>query len=503
MVTLVILDGLGERKSEYGNAVKAAGTPNLDKLKKEYPHTLINASGKHVGLIDGQMGNSEEGHFTIGTGRIAYSGLSQIHHEIQTGEFYKNPALVKTIKHCEKNNSRLHLMGLVSDGGVHSHNSHLYAILSLTSKSKIKEVCIHFISDGRDTPIDSSFKYAKELEEKIKGTNAKIVTLTGRVYTMDREKRYNRIELSYDAIINAKAKHNAGTIQEALEKSHKAGITDEYIEPSLINGGVKVEDGDAIINFNFRKDREREITDAITQETFTHFEPRRLKNFMYTCMNEYDETFKGVELMYKPVKATDNLAAIVSKKGLKQYHIAERTKYTHVTLYFNGGIEKPYPGEERKVYESYDDISFADRPKMRAPEITENVLEKIAENKTDLFIINISNPDMISHTGNFDAAIEAMKYVDKCAYAIALATLMAGGECIITADHGAIEEMFYPDGTPMTSHTTNKVPFIVVSERYKKAKLRSDGGLANIASTILKLLDMPTPKTMEKDMFAN
>ena len=500
MVTLVILDGFGLRKDKYGNAIAAAGTPNLDKLKKLYPYTTLEASGKFVGLPEGQMGNSEVGHLTLGAGRVILQDLERINEEIKTGAFYQNPHLLKAILHAKKHNSALHLMGLLSDGGVHSHISHLFAILRLAKENGLEKVFIHAFMDGRDTLPNSGAKYISALEEELKGTSYKIASLSGRIYAMDREQRYDRLELAYNTLVNGANYKNLSAL-EALKKSYQNGKLDEFVLPVLIEKEGAIKDKDSVIFFNFRSDRAIELTNALTNAKFDKFKVKKFKNLLFSPMELYHESFKSLNVIYPPEVVEDNLSAIISKHGLKQFHIAETTKYAHVTFFFNGTIEKPYKNEERKLIESINTKDFSYYPKMRAIEITEATLDAIASAKYDFILVNYSNPDMIGHTGNFESAKEAIKCVEKQAYALALATIMAGGDCIITADHGNAELMFDKNGNKITSHTTNPVPLFLASEKHKNVKLAKKCSIASVAPTILKLLGIEIPSNMEKPLF--
>lgn len=500
MVTLVILDGFGLRKDKYGNAIAAAGTPNLDKLKKLYPYTTLEASGKFVGLPEGQMGNSEVGHLTLGAGRVILQDLERINEEIKTGAFYQNPHLLKAILHAKKHNSALHLMGLLSDGGVHSHISHLFAILRLAKENGLEKVFIHAFMDGRDTLPNSGAKYISALEEELKGTSYKIASLSGRIYAMDREQRYDRLGLAYNTLVNGANYKNLSAL-EALKESYQNGKLDEFVLPVLIEKEGTIKDKDSVIFFNFRSDRAIELTNALTNAKFDKFKVKKFKNLLFSPMELYHESFKSLNVIYPPEVVEDNLSAIISKYGLKQFHIAETTKYAHVTFFFNGTIEKPYKNEERKLIESINTKDFSYYPKMRAIEITEAGLDAIASAKYDFILVNYSNPDMIGHTGNFESAKEAIKCVEKQAYALALATIMAGGDCIITADHGNAELMFDKNGNKITSHTTNPVPLFLASEKHKNVKLAKKCSIASVAPTVLKLLGIEIPSNMEKPLF--
>ena len=499
MVTLCILDGFGVKKEELGNAVAAAGTPYLDKLLKEYPNTTIEASGEAVGLPEGQMGNSEVGHLTIGAGRVVEQDLLHIDNEIKRGDFQKNEALLKAFEHAEKNGSNLHLMGLASDGGIHSKLTHMYAILDAAKAYNIKNIYIHPITDGRDTSVTSGIGFLKEITEKIEGTNAKIADICGRVYAMDREQRYDRLEKAYNLYVRGEGEKFAD-YAEALSASYAKEITDEFVEPTVLDENGTIKSGDSVIFFNYRSDRAREMTFALTDPEFKEFETEKFENLLFTPMQEYAKELAHLNTIYPPKIVEDNLSYLVSNAGLKQYHIAETTKYAHVTFFFNGGIERQYEGEDRQLIDSYNDKNFASHPKMRAPEITEDLLKVIPSKKYDFILVNYSNPDMIGHTGDFEASKEAVAYCDECAYKIAMATVEAGGECIIIADHGNIEEMFDEKGTILTKHTTNPVPFILVSEKNKNVNLRQGGSLANVAPTVLELMGIEKAPDMVDSM---
>lgn len=500
MVTLIILDGFGLSKKKFGNAILSAGTPNLDKLKDRYFYTTLKASGEAVGLPKGQMGNSEVGHLTMGSGRVVLQDLQKIDNDIKTKEFAKNPRLIKAIMHAKENNSSLHLMGLLSDGGVHSHINHLFAIIDLAKKYGLQKVYLHAFLDGRDVAYNSANKYIQLVENKFAGTNYKIASLSGRIYAMDREKRYERLEKAYNTLVFGE-NYFEGSASELISKSYSEGVYDEFLVPTLLVKEGTIKDNDSVIFFNYRSDRAIELTDALTNDNFDKFKKKQLKNMLFSPMELYSAEFEHLNVIYPPEKITDNLAAILSENGLKQFHIAETTKYAHVTFFFNGGIEEAYTGEERKLIDSIDTQDFSYYPKMRAHEITEETLEAIASGKYDFILVNFSNPDMIGHTGNFEATKQAISCIEKDAYALALATLMAGGDCIITADHGNAEEMIDEKGNKITAHTNNPVPLYFISEKYKKLRLKKNMSIANIAPTILKLLNVEVPSTMEKPLF--
>lgn len=497
MVTLVILDGFGLSDKTKGNAIKLQGTPNLKKLS-DYPYTTLIASGEGVGLTEGQMGNSEVGHLNLGAGRIVYQDLPRINNDIKSEKFFSNPAFLKVCNHVKKNNSSLHLMGLLSNGGVHSHINHLKALVDLANKNGVKNIYIHAILDGRDTLRNSAVGFVEELENYVKN-KAKIVSLCGRVYTMDREQRWERIEKAYNLMVYGKAEKKYDNAVEALNSSYALGIFDEFVEPTIIGEPHTINDGDGVIFFNYRTDRAREITMALTQP-FNKFEVKKYENLCYCCMTEYSSDFTNVLVAYPPEKIENNLSNIISKNGLKQFHTSETTKYAHVTFFFNGGIEQPNVNEDRKLIDSIDVKDFSSVPQMRAKEITNEVVLAINSGKYDFILVNLSNPDMIGHTGNLESAIEAIKVCDECAYEIAQTTLKTGGDCIITADHGNAEEMLDENNNVLTQHTTNPVPLWLVSNKYKNVKLKN-GKLCNVAPTVLKLLNIKVPEFMEKPLF--
>ena len=498
MVTLLILDGFGLSNKKEGNAVAIAKTPNLDNLN-QYPHTKLDASGEAVGLIPNQMGNSEVGHLNLGAGRIVYQDLPKINNEIRTGEIKNNKAFLEVIDHVKKNRSALHIMGLVSDGGVHSHISHLKAIIDLANEKGVNNVFIHAFMDGRDTFRDSGAEFIDNLLSYAKG-KAKLASLTGRVYAMDRENRWDRIEKTYNMLVLGRADKFCDNPVKYLKECYSNNVFDEFIEPTKTQDFESMKNNDGIIFFNYRTDRARELTQAISQTNFNGFVRDKLQNICYCCMTEYSKDFSDVLVAYPPENISDNLSAIISQAGMNQFHVTETTKYAHVTFFFNGGIESPYPCEDRMLIDSYNVKNFADFPQMKAPEITEACIEAINSKKYDFILVNLSNPDMIGHTGDLDAAIKAIEVVDDCAGKIANACIEAGGDCIITADHGNAEEMIDAEGNVITSHTTNKVPLWLVSEKYRNVKLK-EGVLANVAPTVLKLLEVKKPSNMIEPLF--
>lgn len=499
-VALVIMDGFGKSDNTYGNAIASAETPNIDRLMKEYPTTLINASGRRVGLPEGQMGNSEVGHLNIGAGRVVYQDITRIDKAIEEGEFFKNDAFKTAMERLTDDNA-LHLVGLLSNGGVHSSINHLFALIDMAKRNNVKNVYIHAITDGRDVPPDSAINFVAEVEkETAKIGVGKIATVVGRYYYMDRDKRWDRVEKGYNTVFNGVGTRYS-TAEAGISASYKDKVLDEFIEPIIVGDYTGVKDGDSVIFYNYRSDRAREITFAITDSTFDKFETKKFNNLLFSPMEEYSDKLTHLNTLFPPTIVEDNLSRIISDNNMKQFHIAETTKYAHVTFFFNGGIEQANINEDRKLIDSIDTPDFSYYPKMRAIEITQEMLDAIASNKYDFLLVNYSNPDMIGHTGNFNASVEAIQCVEKQAYAVALATLMAGGECIITADHGNAEEVMDKNGNKMTAHTTNPVPFILVSDKNKNVKLSKKGSLANIAPTVLKLLGIDIPANMEKPLF--
>ncbi len=503
LTALMILDGFGERKDTQGNAIKIAGTPNITALEEKYPYTTIGASGMDVGLPEGQMGNSEVGHLNIGAGRIVYQELTRITKAIQDGDFFEKKEFLDAIENVKKNHSKLHLMGLVSDGGVHSHNEHLYALLKLAKDSGLTEVYVHCFMDGRDVPPDSGLGYIKQLEAELKKIGVgKIATVMGRYYAMDRDNRWERVQQAYDAMVLSKGE-TADSGVTAMEQSYAKEEMDEFVKPTVIVEDDKpvasIGANDSIIFFNFRPDRAREITRAFIMEDFDSFE--RGKGYFpvyFVSMTQYDKTFQNIHVAYKPQVLTNTLGEYLSKNGLKQFRIAETEKYAHVTFFFNGGVEQPNEGEDRFLIPSPKVATYDMKPEMSAYEVAEKACELIASQEYDVMILNFANPDMVGHTGVSEAAVAAIKAVDECVGKVVDAIQKVGGEVIITADHGN-SEMMVDENThgPFTAHTTNPVPFILVSDRYIHAQLRTDGRLADIAPTMLELIGLPKPPEME------
>lgn len=494
-LALLILDGFGCNSTEYGNAIKAAKTPNFDKYIQTCPHIKIGASGMDVGLPDGQMGNSEVGHTNIGAGRIVYQELTRITKSIMDGDFFENETLLAAINNCKNNGASLHLMGLVSDGGVHSHNTHLYGLLELAKKYGVSKVFVHCYMDGRDVPPMSGKVFIQELEAKMAELGVgKIATIAGRYFSMDRENKWDRVNKVYSAMVYGEGNQNACAV-DVMEKSYAEKITDEFIAPTVCDINGKIKPNDSVVFFNFRPDRAREITRTFVDEAFKGFERKNgLFPLTFICMTQYDITMPNVLVAYKPQSLEKPIGEIVSNAGMKQLRIAEFTKYAHVTFFLNGGVEKVYDGEERILVDSPDVATFDLKPEMSAFEVADKVVEAIGSDKYDMIVLNYANCDMVGHTGLFDAAVAAVEAVDTCLGKTVDAILSKGGIALITADHGNADQMYEPDGSPFTAHTTNPVPFVVVG---MECELRNDGGcLADIAPTMLKLLGLEQPEVM-------
>ena len=496
---LMILDGYGLNDNKIGNAVAEADTPVMDALMKEYPFVKGNASGHYVGLPDGQMGNSEVGHLNMGAGRIVYQDLTKITKSIQDGDFYENPELVKACDNVKANSSALHLFGLVSDGGVHSHNAHLYGLLELAKRQKISKVYVHCFLDGRDTPPMSGKEYVSELIEKIHEIGVgQIATVIGRYYVMDRDNRWERVEKAYEAIVNGNGNRAENPV-EAIEKSYEKDVTDEFVVPTVIVKDGEpvgtVKDGDSVIFFNFRPDRAREITRAFCADEFDGFSREKRIHTTYVCFTEYDVTIPNKSVAFPKTKLNNTLGEYLAKCGLTQARIAETEKYAHVTFFFNGGVEAPNEGEERILVHSPKVATYDLQPEMSAPEVCDKLVEAIQSLKYDVIIINFANPDMVGHTGVESAAIKAVETVDACVGRAVAALKEVDGQMFLCADHGNAEQLIdEATGAPFTAHTTNPVPFILINrEGYG---LREGGCLADIAPTLLELMGLPKPEEM-------
>lgn len=502
ITALIILDGFGVAPSGKGNAITESGAPNFNRYKNEYPNTTIHASGMDVGLPDGQMGNSEVGHTNIGAGRIVYQELTRITKSIKDGDFFNKKEFLDVIDNVKRNHSKLHLMGLLSDGGVHSHIEHLFALIELAKKCGLPEVYVHCFMDGRDVPPKSGKCYITQLEDKMKEISfGKIATVMGRYYAMDRDKRWNRVKLAYDAVVDGKGKYN-DSAEGAIEDSYKADVTDEFVVPAVITENGKpvatVDDNDSVIFFNFRPDRAREITRSIIEPDFNDFvRDTGYHPVKFVSMTQYDATFKNLTVAFKPEKLTNTFGEYISSKGLTQLRIAETEKYAHVTFFFNGGVEQPNKGEDRALIPSPKVATYDLKPEMSAYEVAAEAVKRIDSGKYDVMILNFANPDMVGHTGIVGAAVKAINAVDECLGKVVDEILKNGGRAIITADHGNAEQMIDPEtGNPFTAHTTNVVPFVLVDNDLKSAALRENGRLSDLAPTLLDMMGIEKPSEM-------
>ncbi|MHC1697353.1 MAG: 2,3-bisphosphoglycerate-independent phosphoglycerate mutase [Geobacteraceae bacterium] len=497
---LMILDGWGLSPRQENNAIALANPPVMNRLCRDYPFAELQASGMAVGLPDGQMGNSEVGHLNIGAGRIVYQDLTRITKAISDGSFFRNPVLLDCLEKTRSSGGRIHLAGLLSDGGVHSHNTHLYALLQLAKREGIKDVFVHCFLDGRDTPPKSAIEYVSALEEEMKQIGVgRIATVMGRYYAMDRDNRWDRVEKAYAAMVFGEGTAT-DTALAAIQENYAKGINDEFVLPAVIcdqNGPVgTMRDGDGCIFFNFRSDRAREITRAFTDASFTGFLPTLRPAFSsYVCMTEYDETF-GLPVAFAPEGLTNILGEVVSNAGLCQLRIAETEKYAHVTFFFNGGNETPFPGEERVLISSPKDVATYDlKPEMSVFQVAEELVGRLDEKRFDFIVLNFANPDMVGHTGFLEAVEKAIIAVDECVGIVVDKVLSLGGSLLITADHGNAESMVDENGNPHTAHTCNPVPLVLVGDAGKGLTLRS-GVLADIAPTVLEILGIPKPAEM-------
>ena len=496
---LLILDGYGERKEKDGNAIALANTPVMDKLKKEFPYVEGQASGLFVGLPDGQMGNSEVGHMNMGAGRIVYQELTRITKAIEDGDFFENKALKEAVEHCKKENTALHFMGLVSSGGVHSHIGHIYGLLELAKRAGLKKVYLHAFLDGRDTPPDSGKSFLMDVEKKMQELGVgEIATISGRYYAMDRDKNYDRVEKAYRAMVDGTGE-KASSVEEAIDASYAKKVYDEFVLPTVIekDGAVHtVSDGDAMIFFNFRPDRAREICHAFCDDEFNFFNRGARKKVFFVCFTDYDPTIPNKLVAFEKEEIHNTLGEVVSNLGKNQLRIAETEKYAHVTFFFNGGKEEPYENEDRILVPSPKEVPTYDlKPEMSCYTVTEKLTEAIRSGKYDLVVANFANPDMVGHTGVLSAAIKAIEVVDECMGKVVDAVESMHGNLFILADHGNADIMIdEKTGEPYTAHTTNPVPFILVSD--EKHKLREGGCLADVAPTLLELMEIPQPKEM-------
>lgn len=497
---LIILDGFALREETEGNAVALANKPNFDRYWKEYPHTTLQASGNAVGLPEGQMGNSEVGHLNIGAGRIVYQDLTRVTKAIEEGSFFQNETFLHAIEHVKKHDSKLHLYGLLSDGGVHSHIHHLFALLKLAQDHKLDKVFIHGFLDGRDVSPDSATSYIQALQAKIEEYGiGQIATVQGRYYAMDRDRRWERTEKSYRAMVYGEGPHYRDPIQ-AVQESYEKSVYDEFVMPTVIvdendQPVGTISSNDAIIFYNFRPDRAIQLSQAFTNQDFRGFDrgPKKLENLYYVCLTHFSETVNGY-VAYKPTDLDNTFGEVVSQNGLAQLRIAETEKYPHVTFFFSGGREEKFPGEERILIDSPKDVATYDlKPEMSAYQVTEALVKEIEAEKHDVIILNFANPDMVGHSGKLQPTIQAVETVDKCLGKIVDLVLEKGGVAVITADHGNADMIIDSDGNPHTAHTTNPVPCIVTK---KGIELREDGILADLSPTLLDLLGVEQPKEM-------
>ncbi len=499
-VVLMILDGYGLNKKHEGNAVYEAKTPVMDRLMAEYPFVEGNASGLAVGLPDGQMGNSEVGHLNMGAGRIVYQELTRITKSIADGDFFENEEFLKAVENCKKHDSALHLYGLVSDGGVHSHNTHIYGLLELAKRNGLTKVFVHCFLDGRDTPPTSGKEFVAELEEKMKEIGVgRVASVMGRYYAMDRDNRWDRVELAYRALTKGEGKTNESATA-AIQASYDDGKTDEFVMPAVMTENGKpvglIRDHDSIIFYNFRPDRAREITRAFCDDDFKGFAREKKLDLVYVCFTDYDETIPNKLVAFKKQLITETFGEFLAENHMTQARIAETEKYAHVTFFFNGGIEEPNPGEDRILVKSPKVPTYDLQPEMSAPEVCEKLTGAIRSGKYDVIIINFANPDMVGHTGIEAAAIKAIEAVDECVGKAVDAICEVDGVMFICADHGNAEQLIdYETGEPFTAHTTNPVPFILVNAD-KQYGLREGGCLADIIPTLIELMGMKQPKEM-------
>ena len=500
-VVLVILDGWGYCEEKRGNAIVNAQTPVMDSLWAAYPHTLIRTSGKAVGLPEGQMGNSEVGHLNIGAGRVVPQELVRISDAVEDGSIKLNPALVKICQEVRDRNGKLHIVGLCSEGGVHSHITHLFGLLDLAKQERISQVCIHAITDGRDTTPTEGVKAIGQLQEYIDRVGVgRIVTLSGRYYAMDRDHRWDRVKRAYDVMTQDEVTDNRQAV-EVIQASYAAGVTDEFINPTRIASGA-IEPGDGVIFFNFRPDRARQLTQAFVSPEFTGFQRQLIQPLSFATFTQYDPDLK-VAVAFEPQNLTNILGEVIANHDLKQFRTAETEKYAHVTYFFNGGLEEPFAGEDRELVSSPMVATYDKAPAMSAAAVTEVAIAAIEKCIYSLVVINYANPDMVGHTGQIEATIEAIEKVDSCLGRLLASITKVGGTTIITADHGNAEYMLDDAGNPWTAHTTNPVPLILLEgEKVKipghgtNVELRSDGKLADIAPTILEILQLPQPSEM-------
>ena len=503
---IIIMDGYGLAPSGAGNAITIDGSKNVNELIKNYPSATLGARGLSVGLPQGQMGNSEVGHLNMGAGRIVYQDLTKITKAIEDGDFFENPALLKAVENAKQNGKKLHLYGLLSNGGVHSHLTHVFALLKLAKKAGLEEVFVHCFMDGRDVSPTSGAGFIRDLQAEMKEVGiGKVASVCGRYYAMDRDNNWDRVEKAYDMLTlgeGEKTDDPAATV----EKSYENGVTDEFLKPIKVYENGKpvglLEEGDSVICFNFRPDRAREITRAVSQKVFTVPKGNAFNRKtgwlhpVYVCFTVYDAAFDDVDIAFPKTVLNNTLGEYLAKLGKKQLRIAETEKYAHVTFFFNGGVESPNEGEVRDLIPSPKVATYDLKPEMSAFEVTDKVLEELESGEFDVMILNFANCDMVGHTGVIPAAVKAVHTVDECVKRVTDKILEMGGAALLTADHGNADKLLSEDGSPFTAHTTNPVPVVLVSEKYKKASLRKDGILADLAPTLLTVMGVPVPKEM-------
>ena len=503
---IIIMDGYGLAEKGAGNAISLNGSKNVNALIKEYPSSTLGASGMSVGLPDGQMGNSEVGHLNMGAGRIVYQDLTKITKAISDGEFFDNPALIKAMDNAKYNNKKLHLYGLMSDGGVHSHITHVYALLKMAKMRGLEQCFVHCFMDGRDVSPTSGADFVKSLQAEMNKIGiGKVADVCGRYYAMDRDNNWDRVEKAYDMLTLGEGIRTDDPVN-AIVQSYSDGVTDEFIKPTKVYENGKpvglIEKGDSVICFNFRPDRARQITRAVSQKDFivpkgTAFERKTgWLDPVYVCFTVYDATYQNVEIAFPKTSMDNTLGEYLAKQGKKQLRIAETEKYAHVTFFFNGGIEQPNENEVRDLIPSPKVATYDLKPEMSAFEVTDKVLEELDGGQFDVVILNYANCDMVGHTGVIPAAVKAVGTVDECVKKVTDKILEMGGSALLTADHGNADKLLSEDGSPFTAHTTNPVPVVLVSEKYKDVKLRTDGVLADLAPTLLEIMGLPVPKEM-------
>lgn len=499
-LALIILDGWGYGNADQSNAILAANTPFFDSLIATYPNSKLEASGMAVGLPEGQMGNSEVGHMNLGAGRVVYQELGRIHKAVDDGELISNPVLREAFEYAKTQNKNVHLIGLVSDGGVHSHVKHIKGLCDAAKANNVENVFIHAFLDGRDTDPNSGRAYVEDIQNHIETTGAQVASIIGRYYAMDRDNRWERVKLAYDLLVNGTGKASSDLLS-SIEESYKDGVTDEFIQPAIkVDQSGKpiatIQAGDVVICFNFRTDRGREITLALTQKAFPEYQMEPLE-LNYITMTSYDDTFKGVNVVFRKDDLTDTLGEVLERHGKTQVRIAETEKYPHVTFFFSGGREKEFKGEKRLLVPSPKVATYDLQPEMSAEGIRDAICDYLPEGKPDFVCLNFANPDMVGHTGVFDAVVKAVETVDSCLQKVVETGLPLGYSFIVIADHGNADYMMNADGSPNTAHTTNLVPCILVDNDYKHIK---DGKLGDIAPTVLEMLNIPIPEKMTGDV---